>query len=141
MGMMLLRLAASLFFVVVVLALSARLAKRRGFGAPATGLVEVLARQQMTRSSAVNVVRVADRVFVVGCTESQVSVLGEVDPGAVAEHVRPALVVPREAREGVERAVQGKVSASSSVVTGSLLDFRQWGRLVRDVQDRTVRRA
>ena len=69
---MIIRLILSLAFVAVVLLWAARLAKKRGLG-QGNGLIEVVARQRMGRSSTVNVIRVADVVLVVGATEEQVT--------------------------------------------------------------------
>jgi flagellar protein FliO/FliZ len=77
---MLIRLVLSLAFVGLVLWFAARVAKKRGLGGGgAHGLIEVVARQRMGRSSSVNVVRIGDVVLVVGATEEQVTLLAEVD--------------------------------------------------------------
>ena len=75
---MIIRLILSLGFIAVVLFYAARLAKKRGLG-QGNGLIEVVARQRMGRTSTVNVVRIADIVLVVGATEEQVTLLAEVD--------------------------------------------------------------
>ena len=59
---MIIRLILSLGFVALVLFYAARLAKKRGLG-QGNGVIEVVARQRMGRSSTVNVVRVADLVL------------------------------------------------------------------------------
>ena len=79
---MIIRLILSLAFVAAVLFFAARMAKKRGLG-QGNGVIEVVARQRMGRSSTVNVVRVADVVLVVGATEEQVTLLAEVDADAV----------------------------------------------------------
>lgn len=77
---MLIRLVLSLAFVGLVLWFAARVAKKRGIGGGgAHGLIEVVARQRMGRSSSVNVVRIGDVVLVVGATEEQITLLAEVD--------------------------------------------------------------
>ena len=65
---MIIRLILSLGFIAVVLFYAARLAKKKGLG-QGNGLIEVVARQRMGRTSTVNVVRIADVVLVVGATE------------------------------------------------------------------------
>ena len=65
-----------------MLLFAARVAKKRGLG-QGNGLIEVVARQRMGRTSTVNVVRIADLVLVVGATEEQVTLLAEVDSDAV----------------------------------------------------------
>ena len=90
---MIIRLILSLAFIAVVLFYAARLAKKRGLG-QGNGLIEVIARQRMGRTSTVNVVRIADLVLVVGATEEQVTLLAEVDSDAWAADP-DTLVVPR----------------------------------------------
>ncbi len=69
---MIIRLILSLAFIAVVLFYAARLAKKKGLG-QGNGLIEVVARQRMGRSSTVNVVRIGDVVLIVGATEEQVT--------------------------------------------------------------------
>ena len=80
---MVIRLVLSLAFVGLVLWFAARVAKKRGLGGTGNGLIEVVARQRMGRSSTVNVVRIGDVVLVVGATEEHVTLLAEVDPETV----------------------------------------------------------
>ena len=86
---MIVRLVLSLAFVAGVLWFAARLAKKRGLGG-GNGLIEVVARQRMGRSSTVSVLRVADRVLVVGATEEQVTLLAEMDAEVVEEMLAEA---------------------------------------------------
>src|SRR5688500_19385315 len=79
---MIIRLILSLAFIAIVLFYAARLAKKRGLG-QGNGLIEVVARQRMGRTSTLNVVRIADVVLVVGATEEQITLLAEVDADAV----------------------------------------------------------
>ncbi|MGV8846797.1 flagellar biosynthetic protein FliO, partial [Tessaracoccus sp.] len=72
------RLILSLALVAGLLWLAARLAGKRGLGASA-GAVEILARQPLSRTSSVCVVRVADRVLILGSSDQQVTLLGETD--------------------------------------------------------------
>ena len=60
---MVIRLVLSLVLVGAALWFAARIAKRRGIG-QGSGLIEVVARQRMGRSSSVNLIRVADLVLV-----------------------------------------------------------------------------
>jgi flagellar protein FliO/FliZ len=117
---MLIRLVLSLAFVGLILWFAARYAKKRGIGGGgAQGLIEVVARQRMGRSSTVNVVRIGDVVLVVGATEEQVTLLAEVDSETIdvalgerlpARAVRPPArpvasapaPAPRYAAEGYE---------------------------------------
>ena len=79
---MIIRLILSLGFIAVVLLYAARLAKKKGLG-QGNGLIEVVSRQRLGRTSTVNVVRIADVVLVIGATEEQVTLLAEVDSEAV----------------------------------------------------------
>ena len=81
-----LRLVASFGVVLALLALAAKAAQSRGFGGAArrtTAPVAVLARQGLSKSSSVVVVRTADRALVLGVTDHAISLLAEVDPSAM----------------------------------------------------------
>jgi flagellar protein FliO/FliZ len=73
-----LRLVFSLLVVLGLLLLLARLAQRRFRGGNGA-LIRVVARQPLSRSSAIAVVNVADRILVVGTTENGISLLTELD--------------------------------------------------------------
>ena len=142
---MIIRLILSLGFIAVVLLCAARLAKKKGLG-QGNGLIEVVARQRMGRSSTVNVVRIADVVLVIGATEEQVTLLAEVDSEAVdtalAERRVPA---PRPAAEPARRrrgAVPPRCVArtSSGALAGSVFDRAGWGTFVHQLRERTVRK-
>lgn len=79
---MIIRLILSLAFIGGVLLFAARLAKKRGMG-QGSGLIEVVARHRLGRTSTLNVVRIADVVLVVGATEEQVTLLAELDADSV----------------------------------------------------------
>ena len=136
---MIIRLLLSLAFVAGVLYLAARLAKKRGLGSSG-GLVEVVAHQRMGRASTVNVVRIADRVLVVGATEEQVTLLAELDGEAVeATLAERAAAATGEDGEPLPaaRPVGGRVGG---VLAGSVLDRQGWAGFVTQLRDRTVRR-
>lgn len=135
---MMVRLIFSLAFVAAVLFFAARLAKRRGMGGHPE-LIEVLARQQMGRASAVNVIRVADRVFVVGATDAQITVIGEVDDEAVSERVEEATAARQAAAEARTRPAL-MAPSGSTVLSGSVFDRAQWASLVNSLRDKTVRK-
>ncbi len=135
---MVIRLVLSLAFVAGVLLFATHLAKKRGLG-QGTGLIEVVARQRMGRTSSVSVLRVAGRVLVVGATDDTVTLLTEVDdedldaalaaqgtalPGAGGPATRPAFA----ARTG------------SGPLAGSVLDRGTWTSVVQELRERTVRR-
>jgi flagellar protein FliO/FliZ len=140
---MIIRLVLTLGFVAAVLFYAARLAKKRGLG-QGNGVIEVVARQRMGRSSTVNVVRVADVVLVVGATEEQVTLLAEVDAEAVA-HAMRARRAPAADSAGQAVPVDGAAPApagrpASGALAGSVFDRNGWGSFVHELRERTVRR-
>jgi flagellar protein FliO/FliZ len=140
---MIIRLILSLGFIAVVLLFAARMAKKRGLG-QGNGLIEVVARQRMGRTSTVNVVRIADVVLVIGATEEQVTLLAEVDADAVEDALRDRRPAPRVgAVEPVEDGDSPALAARSSngALAGSVFDREGWGTFVHQVRERTVRRS
>jgi flagellar protein FliO/FliZ len=140
---MIIRLILSLGFIAAVLLFAARLAKKRGLG-QGSGLIEVVARQRMGRTSTLNVVRIADVVLVVGATEEQVTLLAEVDSdtidAALRERAPVRLAGARE--EDVDDAPTLVArTPSTGVLAGSVLDREGWGSLVHQLRERTVRRS
>jgi flagellar protein FliO/FliZ len=99
---MIIRLILTLAFVAGVLWFAARVAKKRGLGG-GSSLIEVVARQRMGRSSTVAVLRVADRVLVVGTTEEHVTLLAEMD-GEVVEEMLAEAEEERIAQSDARRA-------------------------------------
>jgi flagellar protein FliO/FliZ len=160
---MVIRLVLSLAFVGLVLWFAARVAKKRGLGGTGNGLIEIVARQRMGRSSTVNVVRIADVVLVVGATEEHVTLLAEVDPETVAgaapdrEQPRYDRTPPRRLHEaddrfdepleddvpaarGVHRSTPMARPTASGALAGSVFDKNGWGSFVNQMRERTVRR-
>jgi flagellar protein FliO/FliZ len=140
---MIIRLVLSLAFIAAVLLFAARVAQKRGLG-QGNGLIEVVARQRMGRTSTVNVVRIADVVLVVGATEEQVTLLAEVDADAVEAALRdrrvPALAgAPDDATPGHGPALAAR--PTSPALAGSVFDRNGWGAFVNQLRERTVRRS
>ena len=139
---MIIRLILSLAFIAVVLFYAARLAKKKGLG-QGNGLIEVVARQRMGRTSTVNVVRIGDVVLVVGATEEQVTLLAEVD----AETIDLALSEARgpvrlgESEIGPAASPSHAARSSSGALAGSVFDRNGWGTFVHQLRERTVRRS
>jgi flagellar protein FliO/FliZ len=131
---MVIRLVLALVFVGGVLWFAARLAKARGLGSSG-GLVEVVAHQRMGRASTVNVLRVGDRVLVVGATEQQVTLLAELDGEAVE-----ATLAERAAGNGGRPLTALPGAPSTGRLAGSVLDRGAWSGLVSSLRERTVRR-
>ncbi len=135
---MIIRLVLSLAFIAAVLLFAARLAKKRGLG-QGNGLIEVVARQRMGRTSTVNVVRIADVVLVVGATEEQVTLLAEVD-AALRERRVPVAV---GAADGAATTGSSALAARSTspALAGSVFDRNGWGLFVNQLRERTVRKS
>ena len=114
------RLVVALVVVFGLMALAAKVARRRGLGSssstPSTR-IEVLARQALGRTSSVQLVRVAGRTLVLGVTESSVQVLGEADPLLLA----------------AEQALEPDPAVAQATPA--------WGQLLETLKERTVRRA
>lgn len=137
---MIIRLILSLAFIGAVLFFAARVAKKRGLG-QGNGLIEVVARQRMGRTSSVNVVRIADVVLVVGATEEHVTLLAEMDVESVEtalEERRPPL---RLQAAGEPTAAAPAARVSSGALAGSVFDRQGWGSFVHQLRERTVRRS
>lgn len=99
------RLLLSLAVVLGFMWLLARRIRKGSKGRAGNGkLVDVLARQQLSRNASIAVVTVGQQTFVVGVTDTQVSMLAEADRAAIdavlAEQARPA----RPARSDARRA-------------------------------------
>ena len=158
---MIIRLVLSLALIGGVLLFAAKLAKKRGLG-QGNGLIEVVARHRMGRTSTLNVVRIADMVLVIGATEEQVTLLAELDSDSVDDALRervPARPLPGatdedphhddlhhddpDPRSGSrsDRAQGPRIARpSTGVLAGSVLDRQGWGTLVDQMRERTVRR-
>ena len=145
---MIVRLILSLGFIAVVLLFAARMAKKRGLG-QGSGLIEVVARQRMGRSSTVNVVRIGDVVLVVGATEEQVTLLAEVEDDELEAALDAQLARVGNTRaadadddtDGVRpprRALPAR--SGSGALSGSVLDRGTWTSVVQELRERTVRR-
>ena len=126
---MVVRLVLSLAFIGAVLWFAARFAQKRGLG-QGNGLIEVVARQRMGRASSVSVVRIADRVLVVGSTEEQVTLLAEVDGGVVEEAIAERRLA----------TAQPAAAGSPGALAGSVFDRNGWTTFVSQLRERTVRR-
>ena len=144
---MLIRLVLSLAFVGLVLWFAARIAKKRGLGGANQGLIEVVARQRLGRSSTVNVVRIGDVVLVVGATEEQVTLLAEVDnetidagpsgqrpvrvaapaPAAIASDPRPEYETAQPVRGGYEPGYEQGYDAGRYAGDGYADDYAESG--------------
>jgi flagellar protein FliO/FliZ len=138
---MIIRLVLSLVFIGAVLLFAARVAKKRGLG-QGNGLIEVVARQRMGRTSTVNVIRIADAVLVVGATEEQVTLLAELDAEAVdaaLDERRTPIRIGPAATVSDTPALAAR--PASGALAGSVFDRNGWGSFVTELRERTVRRS
>ena len=151
------RLLLSLAFVLGLMWLIARRVKRGPGGRGRSGrLIDVLSRQQLSRSASVAVVRVMDQALIVGVTDGQITVLGETDlqaveaslqaaePARPARALRPARVarpkaarVPRTRPEPAERPER----AGKPALAGSALSLGTWKQTVESLRDLTARKT
>ena len=125
---LILRIGFSLLVVLGLLWVLAKVA-RRPLAGRSGGMMAVLARQQITRGSAVAIVRVLDRALIVGVTDGQVTLLGEVDLAALTQ---PA------GEPGPERSET--VPIAPGHLNGSALSPQTWSQTVQFLRDRTARR-
>jgi flagellar protein FliO/FliZ len=87
------RVLVSLVVVLAVIWVLARKFRKSANGGKrkGVGLIDVLGRQQLSRTASVAVVRIGSQALVVGITDTQVNVLGETDlVAALAEVSVPA---------------------------------------------------
>ena len=129
------RLAISMVVVLGLLALAARVMKRRnGMGSRSTGSgrrttrtqIEIVARQQLSRGSSLTIVRTGDRVLVLGVTESSVTLLR--DGEAPAELAGPLAAPTAEPQ------------SPRTAITGARRRTPPWMSAVETMRERTVRR-
>lgn len=82
------RLVFSLAFVLVLMAVAARVLRNRttpGLGRPGArrDVLHVVARQPLTRTASVAIVKAGDRALVIGVTDQRVEVLSELEPSTL----------------------------------------------------------
>ena len=127
------RLAISMVVVLGLLALAARVMRRRnGMGGSVAGRrttrtqIEIVARQQLSRGSSLTVVRTGDRVLVLGVTDSSVTLLR--DGEAPAELTAP-----------IDDPTTGTRSPRTAI-TGTGRRTPPWMSALETLRERTVRR-
>jgi len=152
------RMLLALVFVLGVMWLLARWA-RKPLGGKADRVMAVLARQQLSRTSSVTVLRVMDRALVLGVTEQGVQLITETELSAVedalATEAAPARSLGRRARAELPTGAESagaevaelpsagprlRPAGRASALDGSVLSPRTWRQLVDVARDITVRR-
>jgi flagellar protein FliO/FliZ len=144
--------------LVVVLAIVWGLGRkfRKGGKAKGEGLIDVLGRQQLSRTASVAVVRVGSQALIVGITDTQVNVLGETDlmaalaetavptPAAATHRVPapatgPAAAIPAAARPTAARpTAAGPLTDGANrrgPLAGSALSPATWRQTIESLRD------
>jgi flagellar protein FliO/FliZ len=125
-------------------------------------LIDVLSRQQLSRTASVAVVRVMDQALILGITDGQVSVIGETDLAAVESRLEVATPVrlakrpsKKPARKPTNKPVRtnqvvARTAASADGATtdielprkalaGSALSPDTWRQTLESLRDLTAR--
>jgi flagellar protein FliO/FliZ len=89
------RVVLSLGVVLGLLWMISRMTSKR-LGGRRGGLVQVHARQPLSRGASVNVVTVGDKVLVIGVTENQVNLITELDTETIEQHLAPVVTLVPE---------------------------------------------
>lgn len=144
------RLLVSLAVVLGLMWVIARRIKRPGRG-KSSRLIDVLGRQQLSRSSSVALVRVLDQALILGVTDAKISVLGEADLDSATQRLTEARA-PRAAAPARTTRVPGTIPRTTTSVTaaeppaqrgplsGSALSASTWRQAVEAMRDLTARR-
>ena len=120
--MMALRTVLSLLVVLAIVFAASRLLGRAS-GQGGSGVLDVLARQALGRTASVAIVRVADRAYVLGVTESQITLLDDTDLAPLSE----LIAASRPAKK-------------AAALPGSIFSAGTWHQGIEAVRDRTARR-
>lgn len=147
------RVMLSLAFVLGLMWIIGRWAKSRTGGkGKSRDTMTVLARQQLTRNSAVAVVQIADRALVLGITDGQVNLLSDTDPALFEPASNPGrrrLALPAVRATIADAAEPPDAGGESPAPTtrrgsrsleGSALSAATWLQAVDALRERTVRR-
>lgn len=163
------RMLLALVFVLGVMWLLARWARKPMGAGKADRVMSVLARQQLSRTSSVAVLKVMDRALVLGVTEQGIRLLTETElspiedalaveptPGRGWSLLRPPAALP--AGELVEpdsssddepalvgaapakRATTSRPAGKAGALDGSVLSPQTWRQVLNAARDLTVRR-
>jgi flagellar protein FliO/FliZ len=155
------RMLLALVFVLGVMWVLARWARKPMGGGKAERVMAVLARQQLSRTSSVTVLRVMDRALVLGVTEQGVQLITETELSAIEDALatdadtgrgwaRLRMIPAGESAgdddghprpEPSARATgRRQLPAGSGGFDGSVLSPKTWRQLVSAARELTVRR-
>jgi flagellar protein FliO/FliZ len=110
------RVLVSLALVLAVMWAIAR-KLRRGGKQRSSGLIDILGRQQLSRTASVAVLRVGGRALIVGVTDTQVSVLGETDLTEAEAVMGPTASATRVAAPRQRRAAKLRKQTARAATT------------------------
>ena len=149
------RMLLALVLVLILMWCLARWA-RKPMGGKADRVMTVLARQQLSRTSSVTVLRVMDRALVLGVTEQGVQLISETELSAVEEalavetgrgragsrkQLAEAGTPDAEVTESpLKAARQPADRRGAAALDGSVLSPKTWSQLVSAARELTVRR-
>jgi flagellar protein FliO/FliZ len=147
------RMLLALVFVLGVMWLLARWARKPLGGGKAERVMAVLARQQLSRTSSVTVLRVMDRALVLGVTEQGVQLITETELSAIEDALATDAETGRSwarlkllsAGEPTgdgdpERPARPAGRQLPAGLDGSVLSPKTWRQLVSAARELTVRR-
>jgi len=154
-----LRVVGSIVVVLVLVVLSARLARRAGVRGPGSGL-KVIDRTGLTREASVAVIEVAGKALVLGVTSHGVNVLAELDLKEVAQAQAaaaprgplprvvkiPRPVLPQDStgqdlpRQDLPRQ-GGRTPRATRPANGSVLSPATWRQGIEALRDLTARKS
>jgi len=144
------RMLLALVLVLGVMWALARWARKPMGVGKGERVLTVLARQQLSRTSSVTVLKLMDRALVLGVTEQGVQLLTEAELGPIEQALAVPVPSKRRAVESSESeseddtelpALAGvQLPGSGSRLDGSILSPGTWKQLVGAARDLTVRR-
>jgi flagellar protein FliO/FliZ len=147
------RMLLALVFVLGVMWLLARWARKPMGVGKSERVMAVLARQQLSRTSSVTVLRVMDRALVLGVTEQGVQLITEtelsaveealvVEPGTGRGWARARSLPAGDSEDGASDHATAPVADRSrpAALDGSVLSPKTWRQLVGAARELTVRR-
>ncbi|HET9442525.1 MAG TPA: flagellar biosynthetic protein FliO [Acidimicrobiales bacterium] len=120
------RLLVSMAVVLALMAIAAKVMRRRGVGVGPgrpgrRATIEIVARHGLSRNASIAVVRAGGKALVLGVTDTAVRVLAEADAAALEQP-------PDDDR-------------TSHPGDGAAAPLRTWKDLIESVRERTVRRS
>lgn len=144
------RMLLALVFVLGVMWLLARWARKPMGVGKSERVMAVLARQQLSRTSSVAVLRVMDRALVLGVTEQGVQLITETELSAVEEALvveastgrwsRPRPLPAGDSEDASSETAAAPVAHRPAALDGSVLSPKTWRQLVGAARELTVRR-